>query len=74
MSLEDRAREAREIADRSTDWRDHRIALALEGAVAAERQALKYAEEPPAGDTSDLPPWSEVSASGGWTSGYGRRI
>ena len=64
MSLSDAARRAREIADASTDWRDHRIALALEGAVAAERQAANFALNPPDGDTSDLPPWSEVSASG----------
>jgi hypothetical protein len=72
MSLEDAAKAAREIADTSIDPFDHMRANALEGAIGAEEYARKFAS--PAGDTSDLPPWSEVSASGGWTSGYGRRI
>lgn len=56
MSLEDRAREAREHADRCINPHCHRIALALEGALHAERHP-----PPPPGDSSDLPPWSEVS-------------
>ena len=59
MSLEDRAREAREKADRSIDPCDHMVANALEGVIGAEEYARKFAS--PAGDTSDLPPWSEVS-------------
>jgi len=56
MSLEDRAREARKIADRSTDWRDHRVALALEAALHAERHP-----PPPPASTAGIPPWSAVS-------------
>jgi hypothetical protein len=56
MSLEEAARRWREEADRSTDWRVHRIALAMEAAVHAE-------QHPPAPPVipDDLPPWSQVS-------------
>jgi hypothetical protein len=62
MSLEDAAKLAREHADVCIDRGCHVVANALEGALAAERLAAKYAVNPPAGDTSDLPPWSAVSA------------
>jgi hypothetical protein len=56
VSLEDAANLARERADVSIDPYDHVRANALEGALHAERHP------PPApGDTSDLPPWSQVS-------------
>lgn len=61
MSLEEAARRAREIADTSIDPFDHMRANAMEGAVAAERLNAKHAANPPAGDTSDLPPWPQVS-------------
>jgi hypothetical protein len=58
MSLEDRAREARQIADTSTDWRDHRVALALEAALHAERQKPYQTA-----DTTGIEPWSKVSTA-----------
>jgi hypothetical protein len=63
MSLEEAVKRARAKADTSIDPHDHAIALAMEGALAAKRLNAKHAANPPAGDTSDLPPWSEVSAS-----------
>jgi hypothetical protein len=54
MSLFDKAREAREIADRSTDPADHAYAAAMEAAVGAEFAAMRRAEEPPA-DTTGIP-------------------
>jgi hypothetical protein len=64
MSLEDAAKSAREKADTSIDPFDHIVANALEGAVAAERQAAKFALNPPAGDTSGIPDWNDVSKPG----------
>jgi hypothetical protein len=61
MSLEEAAKRARAKADVSIDPFDHMRANAMEGAVAAERLNAKHAANPLAGDTSDLPPWSEVS-------------
>jgi hypothetical protein len=58
--LADAIARAREIADRSIDWRDHRVALALEGAAAAREWRRRRDADPP-GRTDDLPPWSEVS-------------
>jgi hypothetical protein len=61
-NISDAAKAARAIADRSIDPFDHARANAMEAAEEAERQALKFAANPPTGDTSDLPKWSEVSA------------
>jgi hypothetical protein len=61
MTTEDAAKRAREIADTSIDLFDHMRANAIEGTLAAERLNAKWAASPPQGDTSGLPPWSEVS-------------
>jgi hypothetical protein len=61
MNLSDRARRAREIADRSLDRGDHMHANAMEAALAAEARALVGSTE---SDLSGLPPWSEASKPG----------
>jgi hypothetical protein len=61
MSLDDAAKLAREHADVCIDPGCHVVANALEGALAAERLAARWAANPPQGDTSDLEPWSQVS-------------
>jgi hypothetical protein len=58
VTLEDAARRWRDEADRSTDWRVHRIALALEATVHAEQHP-----PPPPVIPDDLPLWSQVSRS-----------
>ena len=57
MSLEDATKQARARADVSTDPVDHRVALALEAALHAERHPA-----PPPGDTTGIepPPVSHV--------------
>ncbi len=57
--LADAAAAARELADRSIDPADHRVALALEGAVTAREWRKRRAAS--SGRTDDLPAWSEVS-------------
>jgi hypothetical protein len=61
MSLDERIAEAFARADVSLDPTDHAMLHALEAIKGAEIQAAKFAANPPQGDTSDLPPWSEVS-------------
>ena len=63
MSLVDRAHEARERAGASINPFDHRLALALQGAVDAERIALDRSLDP-AAPVDDLPKWSEVCPEG----------
>jgi hypothetical protein len=60
LSVEQAAKRAREIADTSIDPADHRVALALEGALLAQKWRHKRDHEP-VGRTDDLPPWSAVS-------------
>jgi hypothetical protein len=64
--LYEAAKRARAVADTSTDWRDHRVALALEAAAKVEEnRALAHALTE-TGPTDDLPPWSQVSAPSMW--------
>jgi hypothetical protein len=58
MSLDEAARAAGAEADTSIDPIDHRLALALEGALAAEQQP----ERPPS-DLTGIPPASGVTRS-----------
>jgi hypothetical protein len=61
MSLDDRIAAAYEKAQVSTDPTDWRLYHALVAVRAAEIQEARRAANPPAGDTGDLPPWSDVS-------------
>jgi hypothetical protein len=63
VSLSEATKAARAKADCSTDPWDHRIALALEGVLAAEArgQLDELAPEP---DLTGIPPWSECSLEG----------
>jgi hypothetical protein len=61
MSLSDRVREARELADRSLDPADHAYAAALEGAVdAAAREQLSELAPGPTHDGIPDPPVSHI--------------
>jgi hypothetical protein len=57
MSLEDRAKAAREHADVCINPSCHMVANALEGALYAERHP-----PPPPANTVGILPWSAVSA------------
>ena len=62
MSLADKAKAARAVADASLDPADHALAAALEGALDAEaREQLRELEpEPPDPDSFPPPPVSVV--------------
>jgi hypothetical protein len=67
-NLARRIAEAREIADTSIDRGDHLVKNALEGVESAAKylaERAKHDAEHGVADTSDLPPWSQVSKGSG---------
>lgn len=63
MTLGEAARRAREHAETCIDPSCHRVATALEAALAAERGRRRRGEPIPA-DAPPIPPWSAVSRPG----------
>jgi hypothetical protein len=63
MSLHDAAKAAREHADVCVARPCHHLALALEGALRAESDALLSADLTEEADIVGIPTWSEVSVS-----------